>query len=74
MPFQLLFCLRGGTITHTYTRGASACDRVVVASREKSKNAAAGCGALSSPERLPALPGLVLVQARRGLGAAPREP
>ena len=69
MPFQLLFCLRGGTITHTYTRGASACNRVVGIAR---KNAAAG-PALGS--RLPSdspLPGLVLVQARRGLGAAPR--
>jgi hypothetical protein len=37
MPFQLLFCLRGGTITHTYTRGASACDRVVGIARKIKK-------------------------------------
>ena len=41
MPFQLLFCLRGGTITHTYTRGASACDRVVGIARKNAARPAA---------------------------------
>ena len=66
MPFQLLFCLRGGTITHTHIHTRRMRSRVGIVDRAKKRAAAPFSVRVTAGSRLPTPRCLASCSSRRG--------